>query len=107
MNGRQVDDLIREAVKKEDVAALAAATDHLRFTLGLNYRQTFERAQLVVPELELPEWDQLLAKLDEAADHGVQPDPHVRELLRSAAEAEEHFTLDELEAYAAGRGRGR
>ena len=53
--------------------ALVSTTDagvfvnHCRFNMGMNYNQTFDFLKEVHPKVELPEWDQLLAKVDEEA----------------------------------------
>ena len=52
--------------KKGDLRAVNGIHDTCRFKLGMNYNETFEAVRRHWPDLELPEWDQLLAELDDS-----------------------------------------
>ena len=53
-----------ELVKRGDAKAAGAIADALR-AKGYNYNQTFALVRAEYPELDVAEWDQMLAECDE------------------------------------------
>ena len=59
---------LKEAIQKAvsgDAKAAGAVADYLRFEKGLNYQQSFDVVQQVVPGMTLAKWDELLREADE------------------------------------------
>lgn len=59
---------LSEAVARapKDARLAGQVADFCRFTLGMNYKQTFELVRRRHPDLDEADWDQLLAEADEA-----------------------------------------
>jgi hypothetical protein len=61
---------IAKAVRESDGAWVIKMADRLRFGHGLDYKGIFEFFKRHAPNLELPEFDELLEEDSELADYG-------------------------------------
>jgi hypothetical protein len=64
MTVKEILEIVGRKRDGDPVRAAAAVADFCRFRLGLNYRQTFEIVQRVLPDMSMPEWDALLYEAD-------------------------------------------
>ena len=64
MTKGQFKEALKTAINTRNYREIGSMTEYMRFSLGMNYHQTFDLVSRLIPSMDLPTWDEILYEVD-------------------------------------------